>query len=66
MLTILIFFPLFAGLAILMSGENAKRIALAAALIEFAISVSITLGFDPTAGTQFVHEFSWGAALGIS
>jgi len=33
MLTILIFFPLFAGLAILMSGENAKRIALAAALI---------------------------------
>ncbi|MBP6649041.1 MAG: NADH-quinone oxidoreductase subunit M, partial [Bacteroidia bacterium] len=66
MLTILIFFPLFAGLAILMSGENAKRIALAAALIEFAISVSITLGFDPTAGTQFVHEFSWVASLGIS
>lgn len=65
MLTTLIFFPLLAAIAVLMSGENAKKIALIAAIIEFGLSVFMTLGFDPAAGTQYFQEFWWVPSLGI-
>lgn len=66
MLSILIFFPLLAALAVLASGENAKRIALAAAVLELGLSVFAALKFIPTGGTQFLQEISWVPSLGIS
>ena len=66
MLTVLILFPFLAAIGAMLSGSNAKKIALAAAIIEFGISVYMTLGFDPAAGTQYMQEFWWVASLGIS
>ena len=66
MLSVLIFFPFVAALAILISGVNAKRVALGAAIIEFALSIWMTMQFTPEAGTQFMIDFPWIPALGIS
>jgi NADH-quinone oxidoreductase subunit M len=66
MLSVLIFFPFVAALAILLSKENAKRIALGAAVIEFALSIWMTLQFNPASGTQFMIDCNWIPALGIS
>jgi NADH-quinone oxidoreductase subunit M len=66
MLSVLIFFPFVAALAILFSGENAKRIALGAAVIEFALCIWMTMQFNATAGTQFMIDLPWIPALGIS
>src|SRR5690349_14559379 len=66
MLSVLIFFPFAAALAILFSKENAKRIAFGAAVIEFALSIWMTMQFIPEGGTQFLVNCSWIPALGIS
>jgi NADH-quinone oxidoreductase subunit M len=66
MLGVLIFFPFAAALAILFSKENAKRIAFGAAVIEFALSIWMTMQFNPNGGTQFMIDCSWIPALGIS
>lgn len=66
MLSILIFFPLLAAFAALMSGANAKRIALAAAILEFGLSIFMTIGFNPAGETQYLVEFGWVTSLGIS
>jgi NADH-quinone oxidoreductase subunit M len=66
MLSVLIFFPFVAALAILLSKENAKRVALGAAVVEFALSIWMTLQFNPASGTQFMIDCNWIPALGIS
>jgi len=66
MLGVLIFFPFAAALAVLFSKENAKRIALGAAVIEFALSIWMTTQFIPSAGMQFIINCTWIPALGIS
>ena len=66
MLALLIFFPLVAAVAALFAGENAKKIALSAAVIEFAISVLMVLQFNPHGGTQFALNYWWVQSLGIS
>ena len=66
MLSILIFFPLVAALVTAFSGEHAKKVAVAAAVIEFAYSLCIFFRFDPTAGIQFTENISWIPQLGIN
>jgi len=66
MLSVLIFFPFAAALAIFFSGENAKRIAFGAAVIEFALSIWMMMQFNPDYGTQFSINCAWIPALGIS
>ncbi len=66
MLSILIFFPFVAALAVLLSGENAKRVAFGAAVIEFALSVWMVMQFNPQRGTQFMVDCWWVPSLGIS
>lgn len=49
------------------SGENARKVALATALAELALSVWATItAFHPEAGTQWVENQAWIPALGIS
>ncbi len=67
MLTLLlIFWPLLATLVFfaLKSGE-AKKWALAASVIELAISLVMLILFNPAEGTQFIVDYSWIASLGI-
>jgi NADH-quinone oxidoreductase subunit M len=66
MLAILIFFPLLAAIATLFAKENAKRVALGAAVIEFLLSVWMTIQFNPQGGTQFGLNYWWVSSLGIS
>ncbi|MEO8085603.1 MAG: NADH-quinone oxidoreductase subunit M [Bacteroidota bacterium] len=66
MLSVLIFFPFVAALATLLAKENAKHVALGAAIIEFALSVWMVMQFNPQGGTQFVVDYWWVPALGIS
>lgn len=66
MLSILIFFPLLAALVTVFSGENAKKVALIAALIEFAYSICFFFRFDPAGGIQFTENFTWVTQLGIN
>jgi NADH-quinone oxidoreductase subunit M len=68
MITILlILFPFVAGLFLLsVKGEQAKNIALGAAVIEFAISIFAVTQFHHDATTQFDFNHSWVTALGIN
>lgn len=66
MVAILIFFPLLAAFAALLSGDNAKRVALGASLMEFVLCVWVTLQFNPQEGTQFQLDYWWVPSLGIS
>ena len=66
MLAILIFFPFLAALAVLMSADYAKRIALYASLIEFVMCIWMTVQFDPHHGIQFQMDYWWVQSLGIS
>jgi len=68
MITILlIFFPLLAALLLLLvKGEQVKKIALAAAIIEFAISIFAITQFQHNADIQFEVTFPWIRSLGIS
>ncbi|MCX6274558.1 MAG: NADH-quinone oxidoreductase subunit M [Bacteroidetes bacterium] len=66
MLSVLIFFPFVAALATLIAKENAKRVALGATVIEFALSVWMAMQFNPQGGTQFMVDYWWVPSLGIS
>jgi len=70
-LSLIIFVPLIAGLAILAMPAERKRevriIALTASLIDLALAVIVYVLFQPgVAGYQFVEKASWVPALGIS
>ena len=68
MITILlIFFPFLAALLLLLvKGEQVKKIALAAAIIEFAIAVFACTQFQHNANVQFEANFPWIHSLGIN
>lgn len=68
MLTLLlIFWPLLATVVFFaIKPHAAKTWALAAALVELAISLLMVVSFDPSQGTQFVVNYSWIQSLGIS
>lgn len=67
MLTLtLILLPIFAGLVTLTTkGENAKVLALAAALAELALGAYTYYTFVPDATTQFGASYNWIASAGI-
>ena len=65
-LTILIFFPLLAALAVLVSGKSARLVALGSAVVEFLISVWAVMQFIPDGGIQFKINMPWIPSLGIS
>jgi NADH-quinone oxidoreductase subunit M len=63
-LSILVWLPILAGIAVLAVGseraELAKRIALGASALTFVISIPLYTGFDPsTADMQFVEKVAW-------
>ena len=65
-LTALLAWPLLAGLVVvLLPARLAKYVALAASLIEFAISVPLWWTFVPNGGMQFTIDQAWIAAWGI-
>lgn len=64
---LLIFFPLAASLLLLsVKGEQVKKIALAAAIAEFAISIAAVVEYEHNALTQFGVNVAWIRSLGIS
>lgn len=64
---LLIFFPLIAGLLLLfIKGEQAKKIALASAFAEFAISLVALSQFRLGSETQFLLNIPWIQSLGIN
>ncbi|HEX8515050.1 MAG TPA: NADH-quinone oxidoreductase subunit M [Bacteroidia bacterium] len=64
---LLIFFPLVAALLLLMvKGEQVRKAALAAAVIEFAISVAAVAQFQHNADAQFEFNMPWISSLGIN
>ncbi|MGZ4115873.1 MAG: complex I subunit 4 family protein [Bacteroidia bacterium] len=68
MITILlIFFPLLAALMLLMvKGEQVKKIALAASIVEFAIALFALIQFKHDATAQFTVDYAWINSLGIN
>jgi NADH-quinone oxidoreductase subunit M len=65
-LTALLVWPLLAGALVLLAPARlAKYIALAASLIEFAISVPLWWTFVPSGGIQLTADYAWIAAWGI-
>ncbi len=64
---VLIFFPLIAALLLLsVKGEQVKKIALAAAVIEFSIAMFALTQFHQDASTQFELNVNWILSLGIT
>jgi len=64
---LLIFFPLVAALLLmLVKGEQVKKIALAAAVVEFAISLVAVFQFQKNASTQFEFNVAWIRSMGIN
>ena len=64
--SILIFLPVIAALAVLLfKGEAAKHAALAFSVIELAVTLLFLSNFIPDASTQFVVNVPWISALGI-
>ncbi|HTI03732.1 MAG TPA: NADH-quinone oxidoreductase subunit M [Gemmatimonadales bacterium] len=65
-LTTLLVWPLVAGLIVLLvPARLAKYVALAASLVEFAISVPLWWTFVPANGMQFTVDAPWIAAWGV-
>jgi len=65
-LTALLAWPVAGALATLVAPvRRAKHIALAASLVEFAISVPLWWTFDPSGGMQFQLDAAWIPAWGI-
>ena len=65
-LTALLAWPLIAGVVVLLlPARLAKYVALAASVIEFAISVPLWWTFVPDGGMQFTMDRAWIAAWGI-
>jgi NADH-quinone oxidoreductase subunit M len=68
-LSLLIFFPLIGGLAVLAlrDARQAKIAALAVALVEFALSLHLWYWFEPgDVAMQFVEHAPWVPAYGIT
>lgn len=64
---LLIFFPLVAAmLLLLVKGEQVKKIALGAAIVEFAISIGVLFLFQKNADTQFELNYPWIRSMGIN
>lgn len=64
---LLIFFPLLAGLLLLVvKGEQVKKIAFGAAIIEFVISIFALTQFQYNANVQFEASYAWVQSLGIT
>jgi len=64
---LLIFFPLVAALMLLLvKGEQVKKIALGAAIVEFAISMFAVFQFQKNADTQFELNYAWIKSMGIN
>jgi len=64
---ILIFWPLIAALLLLaVKGEQVKKLAFAASLIEFAVALVAYYQFQLNASTQFGINAPWIASLGIN
>lgn len=68
MLTLLlIFFPLVAALLLFVfKPQNAKSIALTAALLELVISLVVVVQFNKTEGPQFEVNIPWITSLGLN
>src|SRR5256885_2156801 len=65
-LTILLAWPLVAAGVVLVAPERwAKRLALVATLVEFALSVPLWWRFVPANGMQFTQVFAWIPGWGI-
>ena len=65
-LTALLAWPLIAGaLVLLIPVRLAKYVALAASLVEFALSVPLWWTFVPSGGIQLTADHAWIAAWGI-
>jgi NADH-quinone oxidoreductase subunit M len=65
-LSALLVWPILAGLVVLLVPERrAKHVALAASLIEFALSVPLWWTFVPEGGTQFMVDLPWIPSWGI-
>ncbi len=65
MLIALIFFPFVAAIGALLFKQNAKHVALGAAIIEFALCLFMAMQFVPEGGTQFMTDCDWIPSLGI-
>ena len=64
---LLIFFPLVAGLFVLATiGQQAKKIALTASVVEFALALYACSVFNADASVQFACNIKWIASLGIN
>ena len=65
-LTALLAWPALAALAVMVAPARwAKHVALAASLVEFAISVPLWWTFAPAGGFQFILDASWIPSWGI-
>src|SRR5260370_1580113 len=65
-LTALLAWPVAAALLVLLVPPRwAKHVALAASLVEFALTVPLWWTFVPAAGMQFQADVPWIPALGI-
>lgn len=65
--TLLIFWPFFAALILLvLRGELIKLWALAASLVELIFCLAIIIQFEPNANTQFIVNYAWIPSLGIN
>jgi NADH-quinone oxidoreductase subunit M len=64
---LLIFFPLVAGLLVLATnGQQAKKIALATSVVEFALALYACSVFNADASVQFAYNVKWVSSLGIN
>ncbi|MEM5775063.1 MAG: Fe-S-binding domain-containing protein, partial [Anaerolineaceae bacterium] len=70
LLTIILFIPAVAALALLLVPARYNRAfrytALAASLLSFILSLLVWAGFDPNGGFQFEVDFAWYPALNSS
>ena len=65
-LTALLAWPVLAALIVLLvPARLAKYVALAASLVEFALSLPLWWTFEPATGMQFIVSYRWIAAWGI-
>jgi NADH-quinone oxidoreductase subunit M len=64
---LLLFFPLAAAVLLMLTkGEQAKKIALAAAIVEFGISLLAVFQFQKNALVQFEWNQAWIKSMGIN
>ncbi len=66
MLSLLLFLPLLAGFGVLFAGNKARQAALVISVAEFILSISFLITFQAEGGTQFIENYPWVPALGIS